>query len=389
MQNTWGTSDAVDFIGESLSNEFSFTLRCACWILPTVVFFRHRRTRRNVCSSGKQFLNLIPVQRLSKLLFTQRGFDDVALLLLKRENLFLHSSTCDEFVARYDARLSNAMRAIRGLVLDRGIPPRIEMNDRVRAGEVQSHAAGLEADEKNRRGTALKFLHDIATVCCGAIEVAEVNFLLVQLLLEQRQHADELAEDEHAMSTVRDFLEQFIECFEFAGWVSQRRRRLRRLPRNGRNVFLFAAFVSFARQIQQPQVAANLPQPQQRGENNEATLGQPLRAHGLQNFLAAEFHHLLVNGALLLVQLAECDLFDLGRKIGGHVALESAQNEWFEPSREPSLSFSILLSRDRNFVALLEILRAAEVTGHEKVEDAPEIEHGIFQRRAREYKPVL
>src|SRR6185295_1273393 len=38
---------ATDFIGESLSNEFFCTLVCACWILPTVVFFRQRRTRLN------------------------------------------------------------------------------------------------------------------------------------------------------------------------------------------------------------------------------------------------------------------------------------------------------------------------------------------------------
>ena len=49
------------------------------------------------------------------------------------------------------------MGAIGGLRLDRGIPPRIEMNDGVGGGEIQADDTSFQADQEDwNRGIALE-----------------------------------------------------------------------------------------------------------------------------------------------------------------------------------------------------------------------------------------
>jgi hypothetical protein len=51
-----------------------------------------------------------------------------------------------------------AVGAVGGLVFNRRVPPGVVMDHRVGLGEIQAHAAGFEADEKQRhfaRGKAL------------------------------------------------------------------------------------------------------------------------------------------------------------------------------------------------------------------------------------------
>src|SRR5688572_33408513 len=94
-------------------------------------------------SSLEQTLNLLPREVVrQRLLSAESGFDDGALLLLERQNLLLHRAARDELVAGHHARLADAVRAIRGLVLHRRVPPRVEMDDRIRAREREANAAG-------------------------------------------------------------------------------------------------------------------------------------------------------------------------------------------------------------------------------------------------------
>jgi hypothetical protein len=50
---------------------------------------------------------------------------------------------------------------------------------------------------------------------------------------------------------------------------------------------------------------------------------------------------------------------------------------------------TLFFARDGNFVAFLEIGGAAEIAGHEKIEDRPQIEDGIFERSASENEAML
>ena len=105
----------------------------------------------------------------------------------------------------------------------------------------------------------------------------------------------------------------------------------------------FAEHLQFARRIcrihvvqfQQPQIAAHLAQPQQRGQHHHATLGDALRAHGGQHFLAARFDDLLINAALIGRQFAERHLFELRGQIGRHFLLEPPQHERAQSPGEP------------------------------------------------------
>jgi hypothetical protein len=115
----------------------------------------------------------------------------------------------------------------------------------------------------------------------------------------------------------------------------------------------------------------------------------PLRADGFQDFLATRFDDLLINAALIGREFAERNLLQLRGQIRRDVFLQAPQEERPQPAREPLLRFDILLLRDGQFVTLAEILGRAEIAGHEKVEDGPQIEHGVFQRRAGKHEPML
>ena len=45
------------------------------------------------------------------------------------------------------------------------------------------------------------------------------------------------------------------------------------------------------------------------------------------------------------------------------------------------MSLGVPIAHDRDFVALAEILRRAQITRHQKIEERPQIENGIFHRR--------
>ena len=72
---------------------------------------------------------------------------------MEGEDFFFDGAGGDEFVARDDARLADAVGAVGGLGFGGGIPPRVEVDDGVGGGEVEAGAAGFEREEEDgRRG---------------------------------------------------------------------------------------------------------------------------------------------------------------------------------------------------------------------------------------------
>ena len=61
-----------------------------------------------------------------------------------------------EPVNRDNVLLSDAVRSVGRLVLDRDIPPVIEVNDDVRRGQIKSRSARTKRDAENRRIVLLK-----------------------------------------------------------------------------------------------------------------------------------------------------------------------------------------------------------------------------------------
>ena len=131
------------------------------------------------------------------------GVDDGLLLLLHREDFLLDRAARDEFDAVHAPGLADAVRAVGGLVLDGGVPPGVEVNDHVGAGEVQPGAAGLEADQEKRdRPVRVEFAHGGKTILGRAVDVAVHPLAALELGAQDREHRGELAEHEHAVTAV-------------------------------------------------------------------------------------------------------------------------------------------------------------------------------------------
>lgn len=96
------------------------------------------------------------------------------------------------------ARLTDAVRPVRGLVLHRGAPPGVQVDDVVRGGEVQPRASRLQRDEEQVTLPPLEGLHTHVPLRRGGlpIQVLHGHAACLQRLARQRQVLHELAEDE-------------------------------------------------------------------------------------------------------------------------------------------------------------------------------------------------
>ena len=82
-------------------------------------------------------------------------------------------------------------------------------------------------------------------------------------------------------------------------------------------------------------------------------------------------------------------MLQLRRKFGQHLLLRAAQEKGPHAMAQPFHQCAARArARQRRFVPLAEIGRGAEIAGQKKIEERPEIEHRIFQRRAGEDQPV-
>ncbi len=82
------------------------------------------------------------------------GFEDIgeegAFLSLEGQDFFFDGAGADEFVARDGAALADAVGAVGRLGFGGGIPPWVEVDDGIGAGEVEAGAAGFEREEEDR-----------------------------------------------------------------------------------------------------------------------------------------------------------------------------------------------------------------------------------------------
>ena len=85
----------------------------------------------------EQVLEIVLRQALREPLLPEHVGDGLRLALLEFPNLFFNRSGRDEPVGIDGARLADAVRAVDGLGLDGGIPPRIVEDDVARVCEVQ------------------------------------------------------------------------------------------------------------------------------------------------------------------------------------------------------------------------------------------------------------
>jgi hypothetical protein len=118
-----------------------------------------------------------PTSSLSTALTSSRFF------AAQLEDLLLDGALArHEAVRGDDPRLTDAVRAVRRLILHRRVPPWVEVHDRVGAGEVQAAAASLERDQEHRRACppSVEALHRAEAVLRGAVEVLVRDAVLLQ-----------------------------------------------------------------------------------------------------------------------------------------------------------------------------------------------------------------
>src|SRR5262249_9384362 len=120
------------------------------------------------------------------------------LLPLEKRHLVLNRSLRDEAHHRDRTRLTDAMGAIGRLILGGGIPPRIAVDHRIGAREVQPGAPGLEGYEKERCRPALESRHGRVAIAGRSIEVLVGELRAIEVLSPEREELDELRENERS-----------------------------------------------------------------------------------------------------------------------------------------------------------------------------------------------
>ena len=149
--------------------------------------------------------------------------------------------------------LPDPVGAIGGLILDRRVPPRIVMNNRVRGSQIQPDTASFQADQEQRHVAGLEFPHRRRAVLGIARQFDEFDLVFLQSGLDQRQHFGELGEQQDPPPLGEHDAEHFHQPIQ--------------LRRSG---------LGFCHglQLQQPRIAARLAHFQQRVQNDDAGAGQ-------------------------------------------------------------------------------------------------------------------
>ena len=194
------------------------------------------------------------------------------------------------------------MRPIDGLRLGRGVPPRVEDEHVVGGGEVQPHAAGLQADQKQAtRRVALKALDPLLPILRASVEIFVGNPPSVEPCSQQAEKARELREDQ-----------RLVPLFD---GLDQSRNQQIQLGRR----------IVGSLGVHQRRMTRRLTQAQQGFEHVELRLlpGRPL-VEQRSTVVIAQF---LVERSLWALQLADDRLLGLRRKLQRHLLLRASQDE--------------------------------------------------------------
>ena len=99
----------------------------------------------------QQKLDIFPSQVTYETVFrTDDRVSKVSLGLLQLQYFLFDRVAGNQAIGKNLALLTDAMRAVYSLSLDSGVPPRVENEDIVGCGEVQTHAPSLQADKEQR-----------------------------------------------------------------------------------------------------------------------------------------------------------------------------------------------------------------------------------------------
>src|SRR6202142_3021144 len=151
-------------------------------------------------------------------IFGEHCADELTLFLRELEDLLLDRTLGYQPIRRHHSGLPDAVRAIGRLILDRWIPPRIEMDHGVGRRQIQAASTRFERDEKHRRSVVgLEMVPSLRAVLRGAVEVFVEHVILIHRPPDKLKHADELAEKEHLVAALNRRLHELAQRHELAG----------------------------------------------------------------------------------------------------------------------------------------------------------------------------
>ena len=233
------------------------------------------------------------------------------------------------------------------------------MDDGVGGGQVQANATGLEADQEQRHFAALELLHRQAAVAGLAGQHDIGNAGGVERLGDQVQHRGELGEKQH-----------------LAAFGQQRGQHRHQHVELGRLRGFGAG------KLHQTRVAAGLTQLQQRVQHDDVTARQALSGNGFPDLLLHRGAHGFVEVALRRFQFDRGHDLGLGRQLGRHLVLFTAQHERPQAPRQQFTARFVAGFLDRIAPALVEVLLAAKESRQQEIELRPQFAQVVFQRRA-------
>src|SRR5665647_1538790 len=136
---------------------------------------------------------------------------------MKLDNFFFNGVLADKPVDGDGPGLANAVSPVGRLILNGWIPPGVHVDDVISRSQVQSQPAGLEADEKEIALAGLKLINLLFALGAvgGAVQIFVGNALSIQILTQNLQMADKLAEHQGLMATAQEFLNDGREYLKF------------------------------------------------------------------------------------------------------------------------------------------------------------------------------
>ena len=192
--------------------------------------------------------------------------------------------------------------------------------------------------------------------------------VLLQAGLDQRQHLGELREDEDAAA----FLDQFGQHL------------VHQISRFGRFLDVLRGFL-----FEQLRMAADLAEFEQRIEHDDLRAIQTVHGDGLAHAFVHRSADRLIQIGLFLAEGDVVQDFGLWRQFLGHGILRAAQHERLNARAELLLAIGIGIALNRIAVVLTKRVRIAQQTGHEELEEAPQLAEMVFHRRAGEAEAVF
>ncbi len=259
------------------------------------------------------------------------------------------------------------MRAVGGLVLRRGVPPWVGVDDHGGPHQIQTGVAGLEGDEEHGDVVAVEFVDELDAAFFRRLagDGVERHVPFGQARADEFQERGELREHEHLLALVHACVDELNDGVEFRRGV-------------------------FRVRVHQPRVAADLAQQREFGEDADL-LGVEV---GVLRFGERGAQALLVRGvqfALLAFQPDGEHVLDLLGQVGEHVLFESAFDEQADQRLQLVRHDGMFRTgrHDRLFVFLAELRVGAEQSRHEEIEDAPQFAQSVFNRRSGQCETVF